>query len=78
MAGATVPKQAAGGRGCPVCGKPADARFRPFCSGRCADIDLHRWFQGSYAIPAVEPPDEGEEGGVADPETRPDKRNPER
>ena len=39
---------------CPVCGKPALARFRPFCSKRCADIDLHRWLAGSYAVPVIE------------------------
>ena len=36
---------------CPVCGKPALARFSPFCSRRCADIDLGRWLKGGYAIP---------------------------
>ena len=53
------------GRACPQCGRPAIQRYRPFCSRRCADIDLARWFNGSYAIPAVEPPDgmEGEDGG---------------
>jgi endogenous inhibitor of DNA gyrase (YacG/DUF329 family) len=30
------------------------ADFRPFCSKRCADVDLHRWLSGAYAIPAVE------------------------
>ena len=39
---------------CPNCGKPAAERFRPFCSGRCKDVDLHRWMSGVYAIPAVE------------------------
>jgi endogenous inhibitor of DNA gyrase (YacG/DUF329 family) len=39
---------------CPVCGKTATERYRPFCSKRCADIDLHRWLTGSYAIPAEE------------------------
>ena len=39
---------------CPNCGKPAAERFRPFCSGRCKDVDLHRWFSGAYAIPAEE------------------------
>jgi uncharacterized protein len=38
-------------RPCPVCGKPADARLRPFCSRRCADVDLGRWLAGSYALP---------------------------
>ena len=47
---------------CPVCGKPLEARFKPFCSRRCADIDLGRWFKGDYAIPgaAENPPGEGE------------------
>ena len=40
---------------CVMCGKPQDAKFRPFCSRRCADIDLGRWLKGSYAIPAVDP-----------------------
>ncbi len=38
---------------CPVCGKPADAGVKPFCSKRCADIDLGRWFKGGYAIPGA-------------------------
>lgn len=36
---------------CPICGKPAEARFRPFCSARCADVDLARWLRGDYRIP---------------------------
>jgi len=39
---------------CVVCGKPQDERVRPFCSKRCADVDLSRWLKGSYAIPADE------------------------
>jgi len=35
---------------CPVCAKPGVDAFRPFCSGRCADVDLHRWLTGSYSI----------------------------
>ncbi len=44
---------------CPIC-KSKDSQFetRPFCSKRCADVDLHRWLGGHYAVPAVEPPDE--------------------
>lgn len=44
---------------CPIC-KAAEIKqeFRPFCSKRCADIDLHRWMGGQYAVPAVEPPDD--------------------
>jgi len=38
----------------PLCGKPTLQRFRPVCSERCADIDLHRWLKGSYAVPVIE------------------------
>ncbi|MCC6780596.1 MAG: DNA gyrase inhibitor YacG [Hyphomicrobiales bacterium] len=56
---------AARGRRCPICGKPTEERLRPFCSSRCADVDLSRWLHGVYAIPAEEDDDEaGEiEGG---------------
>jgi endogenous inhibitor of DNA gyrase (YacG/DUF329 family) len=37
---------------CPICGKPATEEFKPFCSKRCADVDLNRWLTGSYVIPA--------------------------
>lgn len=47
------PKQA----GCPICGLPAAPPHGPFCSKRCKEVDLGRWFSGSYAIPASEPPD---------------------
>ena len=39
---------------CPICGKPETEAFRPFCSKRCADIDLNRWFSEGYTTPAVE------------------------
>jgi endogenous inhibitor of DNA gyrase (YacG/DUF329 family) len=42
---------------CAICGKPVDPAYRPFCSRRCADVDLQRWLTGGYAIPAEE--DEG-------------------
>ena len=50
-------------RTCPICNRPLaereDAlRFRPFCSQRCADIDLGRWLKGTYAIPVAEAEDE--------------------
>lgn len=35
---------------CPICGKPALHAVRPFCSSRCADIDLGRWVSGAYVI----------------------------
>ncbi len=47
--------------GCPICGKSTVQAFRPFCSKRCADVDLQRWFTGRYAIPVVETED-GEDG----------------
>jgi uncharacterized protein len=43
---------------CPLCGKPADDKFHPFCSKRCADIDLNRWLSGVYAVPVKEEEDE--------------------
>ncbi|MBY0563781.1 MAG: DNA gyrase inhibitor YacG [Hyphomonadaceae bacterium] len=43
--------------GCVICGNPKDERYKPFCSKRCADVDLNRWFSGAYAIPAVESDD---------------------
>jgi endogenous inhibitor of DNA gyrase (YacG/DUF329 family) len=45
-------------RVCPICRKPAAAEHAPFCSRRCADVDLQRWFTGRYAIPGGEPADE--------------------
>lgn len=41
---------------CLNCGKPAAADYRPFCSGRCANIDLGRWLDGDYRIPTNEVP----------------------
>lgn len=43
---------------CPICCAPADSKLRPFCSPRCADIDLGHWIQGKYAIPAVDAADD--------------------
>ncbi|MDG1470581.1 MAG: DNA gyrase inhibitor YacG [Ascidiaceihabitans sp.] len=37
---------------CPICARDTDAKFRPFCSKRCADVDLARWVNGSYAVPS--------------------------
>jgi uncharacterized protein len=45
---------------CPICGKPTDQKVKPFCSKRCADVDLHRWLSGSYAIPVTEDEEEDE------------------
>jgi uncharacterized protein len=44
-------------RTCPICGKPTEQPFRPFCSRRCADVDLNRWLSGVYSVPVVEEDD---------------------
>ena len=44
---------------CPICARPTLPSLRPFCSTRCADIDLGRWFNETYAVPA--PPPDAEE-----------------
>lgn len=44
---------------CPICkDRPATPEYRPFCSKRCADIDLGRWFTGRYAVPGPPATDE--------------------
>ncbi|KWV48542.1 DNA gyrase inhibitor [Bradyrhizobium macuxiense] len=48
-------------RTCPICGKPTEQAFRPFCSPRCRDVDLNRWLTGAYVVP-------GREGDEEDPE----------
>lgn len=45
-------------RTCPICGKPAMRESWPFCSTRCADVDLNRWLSGQYRIPAAPDDDE--------------------
>ncbi len=45
---------------CPICEKAPSAEYRPFCSRRCADLDLGRWMTGAYRVPSAEPPDEEE------------------
>ena len=39
---------------CPICRRLTEADNQPFCSRRCADVDLQRWLAGSYAVPLVE------------------------
>lgn len=39
---------------CPICKRPAQPETRPFCSKHCADVDLGRWFNGRYGVPAEE------------------------
>lgn len=49
---------------CPQCGKPTEQKFRPFCSKRCADLDLGKWLNEDYRLPGDSeiPDDVGEEG----------------
>ena len=49
---------------CPICGKPAVAEFHPFCTRRCANVDLNRWLGGVYAVPVKD--DEDEDGARKD------------
>lgn len=51
---------------CPICGKPNVQKFEPFCSKRCADLDLSRWLKGVYAIPAAQGDDEDDDAAVPD------------
>ena len=46
---------------CPICRKPASGAALPFCSSRCRDVDLNRWFSGSYVVPGLENDDEDAE-----------------
>ena len=56
---------------CPICGTETAPKYRPFCSRRCADIDLARWMTGRYAIPSEAADDEAETPRPADPESPP-------
>ena len=54
------------GANCPICDKPAVAKYRPFCSARCSDVDLNRWLTGRYAVPAEEEDERLPESGAED------------
>ena len=43
-------------RTCAICGRPREPKYDPFCSRRCADVDLHRWLKGTYVIPGSDRP----------------------
>jgi hypothetical protein len=45
---------------CPICGKPTAEATRPFCSARCSEIDLGRWFGEGYRVPVTDSPDDEE------------------
>lgn len=51
---------------CPMCGKAVDARFRPFCSKRCADLDLGKWLGERYRVPGEKAPAPGPRGAGED------------
>lgn len=42
---------------CPICDKDTAQEYRPFCSRRCADVDLGRWLNESYRVPSTDPDD---------------------
>ena len=50
--------ESAPGPKCPICRKPMVAAYRPFCSKRCADVDLNRWVSGAYVVPGKQEEDE--------------------
>ena len=47
-------------KSCVICGKPQAEGLAPFCSRRCADVDLNRWLSGVYAVPVTEDEEEDE------------------
>ena len=51
---------------CPICGKPSVRDARPFCSRRCADVDLGRWLKGVYRVPGESVPDPDGAPGAPD------------
>ena len=52
---------------CPICNNHSVKEYMPFCSKRCADIDLNRWLKGTYAIHTNEAPDD--DGIIQDSES---------
>jgi endogenous inhibitor of DNA gyrase (YacG/DUF329 family) len=58
---------------CPICDKPTSPAFRPFCSKRCADLDLGRWLTGRYVVPGE---DGDAEEAPAQPAREEDERDP--
>ena len=55
---------------CPICGRETRPELRPFCSRRCADVDLGRWMTGAYAVPSQDPDDAEEAARLAEGEGR--------
>lgn len=61
---------------CPICEKETDQKYRPFCSRRCADVDLGRWLNGSYAVPADSSEDLDEAADALSQELSKETRRP--
>lgn len=61
---------------CPNCRKPSQSEFHPFCSHRCREVDLNRWFTGAYAVPAMELDDPEQEAldAALEAESKPDNQ----
>lgn len=57
---------------CPICNKDTDDRYRPFCSKRCANVDLAKWLGGQYAFPSQDLLDEEDLDEIAQGVTRRD------
>ncbi len=62
-------KSSSKARECPICGKPTEERYTPFCSVRCKQVDLNRWLGEVYVVPGNDRPansddlpEEGENG----------------
>jgi len=49
---------------CPNCRRDTAPKYRPFCSRRCADVDLARWMSGGYSIPSQHEEDHEDQGEV--------------
>jgi len=58
MSGMSERAEATRSKPCPICGKPSVAEFRPFCTRRCANVDLNRWLGGVYVVPVKDEEDE--------------------
>jgi uncharacterized protein len=69
------PKSSGSGK-CPICGRATETDYRPFCSRRCADVDLSRWLRGGYAIPGTEATDEDGERPDPAQDTKKDEPSP--
>lgn len=55
---------------CPICEKTGTVEYAPFCSKRCANIDLGRWLKEGYRVETDEAPADDEGGGAGSGPTR--------